>query len=446
MLETFLPYVQRHRIVLPYSHKRCESEAAACLKSKQLAKKMILSITRGSQTNSDHDIMEIVLGILYDALQACYGIAPDWNSFVHGGQFAVEDETVKAQFASFQSTENQEKTALWATRVRIRDFANRRRTWLLQIGIRRDESDSLKLYYALSYCDHLAGSFSPPKPLIFSIKEPVETLFSAKQICCMCGSYPWPSAAVELRHALLPDFLDSLHDSQRNVPIVLISCPDLVNPDALFDMAKGNFLVCWCADASVISRLNDCLPEQLCAPWDSVRIYLPFGETPQYHPLFTGSDIERTDKDAFIFGFYQAYCQHLRAEDRRAFVTLQDIAKLRDNLIQSALRERLTASEENARKLSEKLSQTTTEYEDLQKRWTKFSEQRENSTAAEYEEILNEALNEIDALKKGITRLTARLYADLGKTYKPDPEESNAYVQDLSQAIFCCLSRANSHK
>ena len=379
-------------------------------KQTQLAKKMILSITRSSQSNTDHDLIEITQGILYDALQVCYGLAPDWNLFVHGGQFESVDETVKAQIASFQTSEGQTKSTLWALRIRIRDSASKRRTWVVQIGLREIDADLIKLYYALGYNDHMAGSFSLPKPLMISISEPIDVFFTASQVRCLCGAYPWPAAAIELRHALLPDFLGQLQDDKRSVPIVLISCPDVVNPDVLYHMAKGNFLVYWCADAGVVSRMNDHLPEQFRTPWDSVRVFLPFGEAQQFHPLFTFSDIERISADTLFASLYQAYCQYLRAEDRREFVTLQDIAKLRDANILSTLRARLDVSEENERKLSDKLSKTSIEYENLQKQWTTLSEKHKQSAAAEYEELLSEAIDEADALKTGIARLTARLY------------------------------------
>jgi hypothetical protein len=223
----------------------------------------------------------------------------------------------------------------------------------VNFGLRRESRESVRLYYAIGYYDHLAGAFSCPAPPMIEQGGLLDRFLDGEQLVCVSGSYPLPPVAVELSRAALTEFFNILEDPDRSVPLVLICCPDLLDPCWLQNIARGNLIVYWSDDMSVLARLNDSLAQPLQVEWDSIRVFLPLGETEQYHPSFSCADINRVGSDELIAGFYQAYCQSLRAEDRREFVTLDDILRLRDNRNLTMLHTRINVLEAPAgRKLS----------------------------------------------------------------------------------------------
>ena len=78
----------------------------------------------------------------------------------------------------------------------------------------------------------------------------------------------------------------------------------------------------WTADPGIVERLNAILPDEFHTPWDSVRMLLPINQTQTYHPVYPYELISQMGYDAF--------CSSLRSEERRSFITVEDIAKIRD--------------------------------------------------------------------------------------------------------------------
>jgi hypothetical protein len=197
---------------------------------------------------------------------------------------------------------------------------------------------------------------------------------------------------------------------------------------------------------NVLARLNDSLAQPLQVEWDSIRVFLPLGEAEQYHPSFSCADINRIGCDELIAGFYQAYCQSLRGEDRREFVTLDDILRLRDNRSLTMLHTRITASEANGRSQAQQLEKASVENAALKKRIEAMALQAVCGDAPAYEELLNEALAETDRLKASVSSLTAQLYGDMGKGFKPNEQEPCAHVRELAQAIYACYFRMQGRR
>ena len=81
----------------------------------------------------------------------------------------------------------------------------------------------------------------------------------------------------------------------------------------------------WCSDSEVISRLNELVSDGLQTPWDSVRSFLPLGKSELYHPCWAYEDIRRMGVDAFLRGLHQAYCASMRSEEKRGFLTVEDV-------------------------------------------------------------------------------------------------------------------------
>lgn len=412
----------------------------------QLIYKQILNITRSPLSQNDIDIRNIILGILYDAFQREFALTPAWNIFCRGGQFENANGDTKAQIASDSDHEGDSAASLWAIRLRVRDASVKRRNWAINIGMKQVSADTFTVYYGLSVSDHLAGSFTEPQPIAFRYRSLINGLLDDKHLQCVTGKHSLPPMAAELRHPSLPEFLEILSDTDRTIPLALITCADLVMPEELSDIARGNLIVYWCEDLSVVLRLNELVPPALAVEWDSIRIYLPINGDAQFHPSFSAAYIERVGHSDVVSGIYQAFCQGLRSEDRRAFVTVDDILKQRNAKYQAALQERIAGLGETARGLAAQLARKDKDLQELQARFDDLTAAKDTAETAEYEALLSETIAEVDALKEGIASLSACLYSDMGKSFKPEMAGENPRLLELAHAIFACLARARGHK
>ena len=262
----------------------------------------------------------------------------------------------------------------------------------------------------------------------------------------MCGVSPYPTQPLELSEASLSDFIALLQDELRTVPIALISCPDVVPPNELLRIALGNLIIYWTDDPEIVERLNIVLPDECRIPWDSVRIILPFDQAQTYHPVYTYESICQMGIDSFLNGIHQAFCSCLRSEERRGFITVADIARIRDRkqiaFLRAQLREKdakITVHEENMLRLK-------AEIDHLAKELKAYQTHPLSSELKEYEELLNESLSENSAIKEGITSLSTQLYASLGREFHPNEAESIAVLQELAHAIHVALACAGSKK
>lgn len=388
-------------------------------------KKLFIRIERCKNVPSNGTVADIVKEIILNQLRLKFNLSPEWDDYLSGCSMSNAANDVCGSTAALNCAPY---VPLWAMTASKKDKSE----------------DSIQLCYALCRYDHLAGSIHHVLPAPLTQDSFLSPVFFDQRIRCMCGSNPYPVRPLELSEATLPDFINYLQDEMRSIPIALVSCPDVVSPDELLKLALGNLIVFWTDDPEIIEHLNTILPEELHIPWDSVRMLLPIGQAQAYHPVYTYESICQLGIDSFLAGIHQAFCSCLRSEERRGFITVADIARIRDRRHIASLHEQVRERDEKIAVLGEDLLRLESEKSSLAKKLTAYRNHPLSSEIKEYEELLNETLSENSAIKEGITSLSSQLYATLGHDFQPNETETIAVLQELAHAIRVALACAHS--
>ena len=409
--------------------------------SQTIMNKLVLHIVKNEKVPSELSLPELVWGALADQVGKMFGLCTTWETFTHGGQFSDADHFSRAQTALAKFGN---ESMLWALHLQCKDAVVTRRRWIYQVGFLQASSDKIVLYYAKSYYDHMAGSIMQPKAVPMSLDKFPDCLFFDKHINCMCGDNALPLEPLELSHSSIPDFIFSLQNDQRTIPIVLITCTWALIPEEIQDIMRGNAIIYWCDDANVVMRLNALLPGTMFTPWESVHIFVPLRGERQFHPVYLYEDIHRMEEINFIYGLYQAFCQSLRSEDKRNFLTISDVQKTRDKTLLDKLIAQSETHVRESKELKEKIVCLEGKVVSLTEETQRLHSQK--ADIAEYESLLNDTMKETDALKNGISALSAQLYSTMGIGFQPNKTEKIAQLQELADAIYACLACVRSKK
>lgn len=407
-----------------------------------LIHKLSLQIFRPMQFEDNTTVFDAVKYILLERICETFHLQIEWDTFSRGGKFRSASGAANIQIASLSS----DIRTLWAIRIQVRDANMVKRQWSYQIGIRVFDGEHLQLCYAKCCYDHTAGSIQTPRPIPMVLDRFPDPLFFNEDIQCMCGEHPLPVEPVELCDSTVSDFVALLQDPQRPYPILLITCADVLAPEEAADVMLGNAVVYWCANASVMMRLNTLLPEDLSTPWDSVRVFLPVNSDHPYHPYWFYDDIRRMGENAFLSGLHQAYCASMRSQERRDFLTIEDVYRYRDHMHITELTSQIEKQKAESSRLSSLSEKQYAEIAGLREQLQALQKSTSTVQLSEYESLLNETMAESDALKKGIASLSERLYSSLGTGFTPDEAEKIEVLQELSQAIYASIACAGSKR
>ena len=322
---------------------------------------------------------------------------------------------------------------LWAVRIKSGDPTARYRVYTQHIGIRQISAYELSVHIATTSTDHLGGRFTTFRPPVKRVSPLVERLFSNADIRCVTGNHVLLSRSMRLTNQSIEYFLNLLYEKTRTLPVILVTCPDLINPDLLHSYLLGNAIVCSTGDPGIIMLLNDYLPEPLRLAFGSIRIYVPFNASvgsSVFHPVIPLSDIYRITPPEVINMLYRAYAENFRQQELHSFISTETCADLRTRQQISSLKGQLAAALENLRIAGDKYSQLQASYEKLS---GELSEKAAPPTDEVYESLLGEYTTELTLIKDGIQYL-------LSQTYGPSqiisiPEGSHALVIDLIKSV-----------
>ena len=400
-----------------------------------LVNKLCLRIARGNDQSEDLGVGDIVLGMMYKQISQIFNILFDWRTFSRGGTFITADNRVKG---NIQTAHTSDDHMLWAARLSVKDDSYQRRRWVYNMSIVQISDEEISFYYAKCYQDHLAGSLKIPRERPKTKDMLPEILFDSPQINCMIGRYAYPRAPIVLDDYSLNDVVDLIMDLDRPIPIMLITCPDVVSPETIFDMTKGNLIVACCDDTRLVMDLNAGLPKNLYTQWDSIHILMPLSDSRAYHPTYTYSDIRSMGIDTFMDGIRQAFCESMRSKEKYAFFTVEDVEKCRNRGQANQLAQTCKAQKDKMREMEERLAKQDKQIEGLLSQLQEVSSRSKEIT--EYEEMIDESMAECGDLKRGISDLTTQLYASMGGTFHPNEQEHLAILQELSHAIFVAMA------
>lgn len=400
----------------------------------KLAQKAALRIRPAHNHHPSFQLLTFLQSIIYENIQKEYDLELNWERFCTYGQEESADQTRRIQTITLYD-EAENRPTQWALKLSFRDRSVRRRKWQLHISVDMKDADTAVLYYALMYCDHMAGSFSVLKPPVIIPPSLLPSLNQNPRLLCCCGSYQLPYGAIAIDEQNIQTIAALLHDPEREIPVVLITCPDLVSPSRAEKMLFANAVVCWLDDMDMLEAVNSALSPQIYVEWDSIQVILPQIPEQSQHLRLRISDISRLGEDSVIALLRQAYCESLRGDDRRAFITVDDIFRQRDKQSSLCLQRRLTDIMEECNRLRTEIAAVKAENSSLRQQNDALSTDKCKQEISSYEALLSESMEQYDLLRNSILDLTQRLYGSLGQEFIPE-SKGEACLCDLEHAIM----------
>lgn len=163
------------------------------------------------------------------------------------------------------------------------------------------------------------------------------------------------------------------------------------------------------------------------------------------HLCFSVAEISRLGSNKILSLLRQAYCESLRGDDRRSFVTVDDIFRQRDRQLARRLQTRLTDTVAECNRLRSDTDTLRAENNQLHQQNKELSVKAHNQEISSYEALLSEAMGQYDRLRDGILALTQRLYGSLGQDFVPE-NKGEACLCDLEHAIFVNMNTKQTRK
>ena len=404
-----------------------------------LVNKLSMRIMRPMNGMNGLEASSIILDILFRQICEQFDAMLDWRAFARGGSYNNTDHSLHGLSAYTQADDG---SLLWASSFYIKDRQFTRRRWKYYFGIRQLSDDEAIFYYAKCRYDHMAGSISPAKPDRYTRDTLADPLFYDPNIVCMIGNQPYPVGAVNLNVANLHEFIAMILDKQRSIPVMLITCPDVITPEIMSDMTLGNLAIYWCDDSRIIMQMNTSLPRDLRTTWDTVRVFMPIYNDCVFHPCYPYEDIHRMGIDSFFNGIRRAYCENMHSEERRSFLTVCEVLSVRDRKSIQKLEALNREQSSQLIDVTAKLKQQSKELKSIREKIEMMSAKSQTREINELESLLSETITEADALKTAISSLSTELYSTMGIGFKPNQSQSIALIQELSNAIYASLQCA----
>ena len=396
--------------------------------------KVILHIVPSHAMYAD-SLWNEVISFLHAEIMHIAALDVTLESFATGLAVSSADGA-RALRTVFVPPDEDSKVSLWALRLRERDPYLNYRTKTTHIGIQQSSPHEIWMYIVVLNADSLGGRFVLPKPISREIPSFVFLLFRHPEFQCTSGQFILRTNAIMIIPQWIDRFLTLLYDGDRCLPVIMITCPDLISPGGLQRQLLGNAIVCFCDDPNTIFMLNDRLPPSCSVPLDSIRTYLPFARDERQqpvHPIITLPDIQRLGHQEIYAAFRQAYCENLRASERSAFITVDTCRTVQMEREQAVLCQRLVRADADLRDVKKDLSASQDRCQFLQDQLDALNEKHARAGVEEYEALLNECMEEADRTKHMLQNLVEQLYSTA-----PDftsPQNAPAFIKDLYDAL-----------
>lgn len=405
----------------------------------KLTQKAVFHITGKEDTTVN--LLEELQEIVYDYIRMEFAYEADWMHFRSYGQEEAEDKRLKLQTSIYKAS-GENEIVDWALRLKTKDHYLRRRNWVYQIAVRVEAGEEATLSYAEMYYDHLVGSFSEMKPPYIVIPSLFTTLIRDERVECWVGNSPLFEDAEEMDEETKADFLDMVRDPQRHIPVMLITCPDLLNPREVARQLLGNVVVFWMNEYPMFQIIQDELQAAVQLEWDAVQVILPIVTQGKrtFHPVITSSEISRNGQEKVLAMLKQAYAENMRSDERKSFITVESIILRRNREYTLSLQRDVQSLMEEIRKLQARNASIAVELENERRK-------QENGVDPNtcIESMLNESAAKYDRLKQEIQGVTQELYACMGKGFTPN-EDVDANLCELQHAVFICFARLGSSR
>ena len=405
----------------------------------RMAQKAVFQIT--PQSELPCSLLEMLQGSVYDFIRQEFGFDPDWSRFCGFSQLESMDQRTKLQTAIYEY-QGENGAIHWALRLTTRDTHLRRRNWQVQVSVRVEAGCKATLSYVEMYHDHLAGSFAESKPPLVSIPSLFYSLLNNARLACKMGRSALPMDAIAVSAANVKEIAAMILDLERHIPVVMISCPDMLSPKEAARQLLANAVVCWLNDVRLFDELQMAVHREVQLDWDTVQVLMPLAVTEKksFHPILTVSDITRFGHMQILSMLRQAYCVNLRSDERKRFMTVENIHQRRDRDNALALRASVVSQEEELKRLRAENERLKSDLDALQRKYDNETDEKLKEEISSLESMVNDVMSQNDSLKLGIQTITQQLYACMGKGFS-SADTGEAFLDELQHAILVCFAR-----
>lgn len=393
-------------------------EIAMIFKPTTLFYKTMLEIQQPliSEASNDLGLLTKVLDMTYNHIAYAAALEINRHQFQTHGMFKSKDGMSKATIASCNLVRGQPYPFLWAIMITQHDKECPKRTWYTHIGIRQDNAETLRLFYANYYADSLYGNVQNMRAPVLRVPEYINEILCTEAFVCSTGKYIVPSYAIDLTYDDIPIFIDILNDPGRTIPVIVLACPDILDPDELNGCLMGNLIIFYTADIGLLIELNNRLMPDLSIEFDGLRIFFPIREgSDSYHPIMSIKEISEIGGRQIIKRLSKAYSRSYRSDEWRDFVTVDQIQGLRQQQMNEELKTELDATKKKLKNSEDRANRIQSELSMLKEKYSARDIQ-------EYEEFLQICIAEKDALEAMVNDITARINS--GRDFRPAYDES----------------------
>lgn len=376
---------------------------------------------------------------LYTSLKRTINLDMQYQHFMTSGFHRAQDiRNMKTETLTLPSPADDSQLSLWAVKIRLQDKDNRRRIWSIHIGLVPDEeANVVRLYYAETYSDHNAGAYSTfPQPEN-GTPQLILDIMNNEHFGCIIGDYVLPPAPLKLTKSNSDMFIDLVYDRRRAVPVLVVSCPELVNVEMLSTLLAGNGIVFHISSAASIASINKLLPDDMRIPKNAVKIYRDAKEDDTvYHLTHTADELAARGIPVFARALRRAYCERMRPDEKHGFVSLDEVQHMLQERVHTekdAALERVQASLEAYRK---KCIALQDELDDC----TAYMNRDLQADMLEHEKLSAACMEETDALKKQVMKITKELFDGSSATALLNETPSCAAIAHLLEAVSYRIS------
>ena len=398
--------------------------------------KAILHILPAGSTRG-RAFTDLVLGILRSEIERMSSLNLSAEEFSTDGVYASEDSAHHLHIACVPFPPDHRYPIYWAMRLTSRDPVLRHRVHTLHLGLQQTSDFEITLYIANTCSDDLGGRLTTARPVAKKLSPLVPLLLTHPDLRCVTGNYVLLNESIMLTNESMEFVLGMLLDPGRTLPVLLVTCPDLIDPDALHACLQGNAVVCFTDDPQIVACLNENLPENSLVNMDTIHIYLPFSDRyflqGKGHRILSLNDIYRLTPQGIYHLCYQAYCAYLRKSERSTFVTVDLCIAINQRRQFLALQGELSDARLRIQSLDVSLKAVRDAKEQLNRDYKALQNEQSMSNTREYEALLEENMKELDSIKEALRSLTSQLY---NPSEDPElPKVQDDLVKDLLIAL-----------
>lgn len=313
--------------------------------------KTLFSIEPQDQQSGMEEVFRTVLQVLRKSLNLYHSIQVSEQELLPKSLHHIHDRAGhKLAVAVWQHKDG--SVAEWALSVSWDEPIMQRRRWSFDIGVMVKASVHIEFSFLARYHDRLGGCLKLLRPPKHEIPQVLQSIMKHVELVCTSGGSSIPLESIELTMDHLQIFVDALENSQRRLPMILITCPEIIIPAGVMHRMRGNAIIYHTDNRPMVQELNKLLSPDAHVQYGGIQIFLPPSHPGNKYPRITHEEIGKLGGKAVVDILSQAYAENPTKRELGQCVTYdtiaakhQEAATQRASVELKALKEKLLAYE-----------------------------------------------------------------------------------------------------